>query len=162
AARLREALGSRGRPRGADAVDVAIVGAGPAGIAAAVGLRAAGLSYVLFEQETLGGAIAHYPRQKLAMTETVKLPFYGAVGRPFMTKEELLESLEQVVATAGVEIHEQARVVAVAGRADDFVVTSSRGVVRARRVVLAIGRRGTPRTLGVPGEELPKVTSRLI
>jgi thioredoxin reductase/NAD-dependent dihydropyrimidine dehydrogenase PreA subunit len=162
AARLRDALGSRSRPRGADAVDVAIVGAGPAGIAAAIGTRAAGLSYVLFEQETLGGAIAHYPRQKIAMTETVNLPFYGPFGRPFMSKEELLESLEKVIAAAGVEIQERARVVAVAGRSDDFVITSSRGVVRARRVVLAIGRRGTPRTLGVPGEELAKVTSRLI
>jgi dihydropyrimidine dehydrogenase (NAD+) subunit PreT len=162
AARLGDALASRPRPRGADAVDVAIVGAGPAGIAAALGTRAAGLSHVLFEQETLGGAIAHYPRHKLTMTETVKLPFYGPFGRPFMTKEELLASLEMVVAVAGVEIQEQARVLAVAGRPDDFVVTSSRGVVRARRVVLAIGRRGTPRTLGVPGEDLPKVTSRLI
>jgi thioredoxin reductase/NAD-dependent dihydropyrimidine dehydrogenase PreA subunit len=162
AARVREALGSSRRPRGDDAVDVAIVGAGPAGIATAVGTRAAGLSYVLFEQDTLGGAIAHYPRQKIAMTETVKLPFYGPFGRPFMTKEDLLASLENVVAAAGVEIQEQARVLSVDGRSGDFVITSSRGVVRARRVVLAIGRRGTPRTLGVPGEDLPKVTSRLI
>jgi thioredoxin reductase/ferredoxin len=161
AARVRDALGRARRPE-ADRVDVVIVGAGPAGIGAAVGARAAGLSYVLLEQETLGGAIAHYPRQKIAMTETVKLPFFGPFGRPFMTKEELLASLEKVVAAAGVEIQEQARVLEIDGQPDDFVVTSSRGVVRARRVVLAIGRRGTPRTLGVPGEELPKVTTRLI
>jgi thioredoxin reductase/NAD-dependent dihydropyrimidine dehydrogenase PreA subunit len=162
AARLREALGSARRPQDADAVDVAIVGAGPAGIATAVGARAAGLSYVVLEQETVGGAIAHYPRQKIAMTETVKLPFYGPFGRPFMSKEELLESLEKVMAAAGVEVQDRARVLSVDGRPGDFVITSSRGVVRARRVVLAIGRRGTPRTLGVPGEDLPKVTTRLI
>src|SRR5206468_10546775 len=128
-----------------DLVDVAIVGAGPAGIAAAVGARAAGLSYALLEQETVGGAIAHYPRQKVVMTEAVNLPFHGKFGRPFMAKEDLLEALERVIADAGIELHERARVISIDGPADDFLVTSSRGVLRARRVVLAIGRRGAPR-----------------
>ena len=166
AARVRAALGPAGR-RGngqsdVDLVDVAIVGAGPAGIAAAVGARAAGLSYALLEQETVGGAIAHYPRQKVVMTEAVNLPFHGKFGRPFMAKEDLLEALERVIADAGIEIHERAKVTSIDGPADDFLVTSSRGVLRARRVVLAIGRRGAPRKLGVPGEDLPKVTYRLI
>jgi thioredoxin reductase/ferredoxin len=164
AARVRVALGPSAR-RGhgvGEIVDVAIVGAGPAGIATAVGARAAGLSYALLEQDTVGGAIAHYPRQKLVMTEPVKLPFHGKFGRPFMAKEDLLATLERVIADAGIEVHEKAKVVSVDGQADDFLVTSSRGVLRARRVVLAIGRRGTPRALGVPGDELAKVTYRLI
>ena len=162
AARVRSALGPAARRGDGEIVDVAIVGAGPAGIAAAVGARAAGLSYALLEQETVGGAIAHYPRQKVVMTEPVKLPFHGKFGRPFMAKEDLLATLERVIADAGIEVHEKAKVVSVDGQVGDFLVTSSRGVLRARRVVLAIGRRGTPRALGVPGEDLAKVTYRLI
>ena len=164
AARLRAALGpsTGGGPRPSEMVDVAIVGAGPAGIAAAVGARAAGLSYALLEQDTVGGAIAHYPRQKVVMTEAVNLPFHGKFGRPFMAKEDLLAALERVIAAAGLEIHERAKVLSIDGHAGDFLVTSSRGVLRARRVVLAIGRRGTPRALDVPGDDLPKVTYRLV
>ena len=166
AARVRAALGPsarRGYGQGdAEIVDLAIVGAGPAGIAAAVGARAAGLSYALLEQDTVGGAIAHYPRQKVVMTEAVNLPFHGKFGRPFMAKEDLLATLERVIADAGIEVHEKAKVMSVDGQAGDFLVTSSRGVLRARRVVLAIGRRGTPRALGVPGDDLAKVTYRLI
>ncbi len=68
-----------------------IVGAGPAGIATAVGCRAAGLSYALLEQDTVGGTVAHYPRQKLVMTETVDLPFYGKFGQTLIRKENLVE-----------------------------------------------------------------------
>jgi thioredoxin reductase/ferredoxin len=169
-ARLRDALGASPRRdhqndrdlAGDVAVDVAIVGAGPAGIAAAVGARAAGLSYVVLEQDTLGGAIAHYPRQKVVMTETVNLPFHGPFGRPWMAKEDLLAELTRVIAAADIEVHERAKVLSVAGHRDDFLLTSTRGVLRARRVVLAIGRRGTPLPLGVPGDDLPKVTYRLV
>jgi dihydropyrimidine dehydrogenase (NAD+) subunit PreT len=161
-ARVRASLGPSARHGDAEIVDMAIVGAGPAGIAAAVAARAAGLSYALLEQDTVGGAIAHYPRQKVVMTEAVNLPFHGQFGRPFMAKEDLLAALERVIADAGIEIHERAKVISIDGEVDDFLVTSSRGVLRARRVVLAIGRRGTPRALGVPGDDLPKVTYRLI
>ena len=162
AARVRAALGPSTRREEGELVDVAIVGAGPAGIAAAVGARAAGLSYALLEQDTIGGAIAHYPRQKVVMTEPVNLPFHGKFGRPFMAKEDLLATLERVISDAGIEVHEKAKVVSIDGPAGDFLLTSSRGVLRARRVVLAIGRRGTPRPLGVRGDDLPKVTYRLI
>jgi thioredoxin reductase/ferredoxin len=160
AAGLRASLGAR--PPGADRTDVVIVGAGPAGIAAAVGARAAGLSFELVEQDTVGGTVAHYPRQKLVMTETVKLPFYGPFGRARLSKEELVASFADVLAAARIEVRERAKVIGIDGQRDDFLVTTSRGAVRARRVVLAIGRRGTPRPLGVPGQDLPKVTYRLI
>jgi thioredoxin reductase/ferredoxin len=162
AARLRATLGARARQGDSEIVDLAIVGAGPAGIATAAGARTAGLSYVLLEQETVGGAIAHYPRQKVVMTETVNLPFHGRFGRPWMAKEDLLAALGRVIADAHIQVHEHAKVLSVVGQPDDFLVTSSRGVLRARRVVLAIGRRGTPRPLAVPGDDLPKVTYRLV
>jgi dihydropyrimidine dehydrogenase (NAD+) subunit PreT len=145
-----------------DAVDVAIVGAGPAGIATAVGCRAAGLSFALVEQDTVGGAVAHYPRHKLVMTAPVDLPYYGRFGRPTLQKEDLVAAFGEVLTRANVKVHEQARVTAIDGEGDAFVVTTSRGVLKARRVVLAIGRRGTPRRLGVPGEDAQKVAYRLV
>ena len=150
------------RPRAAGVTDLAIVGAGPAGIATAVGARAAGLSFQVLEQDTLGGTVAQYPRQKLVMSETVNLPFYGPFGSPRMTKEELVAAFADVTQAARIGIHEKTKVTRIDGQPDDFVVTTTRGVVRARRVVLAIGRRGTPRMLGVSGQELPKVAYRLV
>lgn len=148
--------------RHADIVDLAIVGAGPAGIAAAVGARAAGLSFALLEQDTVGGTIAHYPRHKIVMTEPVELPYAGWFGRRLMSKEDLVAAFGQLLARARIQVYEGTKVTGVDGDADDFVVTTSRGALRARRVVLAIGRRGSPRRMGVPGEDTAKVAYRLI
>jgi thioredoxin reductase/ferredoxin len=144
------------------AVDVVIVGAGPAGIATAVGCRAAGLTYALIEQDTVGGTVAHYPRQKLVMTQTIDLPYYGKFGQTLIRKENLIESFQGVIDKAGLKIHEKTKLTALGGEKDSFVVTTDRGVMTSKRVVLAIGRRGTPRKLGVPGEDLEKVAYRLI
>jgi putative YpdA family bacillithiol system oxidoreductase len=159
AARFRETID---RKSAAGAVDVVIVGAGPAGIATAVGCRAAGLSYAVIEQDTVGGTVAHYPRQKLVMTETVDLPFYGKFGQAMIRKESLVSSFHDVITKAGVKIHEKTKVTSIDGAKDNFVVATDRGVLTGKRVVLAIGRRGTPRRMGVPGEELEKVAYRLI
>jgi thioredoxin reductase/Pyruvate/2-oxoacid:ferredoxin oxidoreductase delta subunit len=149
-----------GNPRGS--VDVAVVGAGPAGLATAMGLVSHRLSYRLLEQDTLGGAVAHYPRRKVVMTEKVNLPLYGKFGKPRISKEELLESFQGMVRKAGLKVEEGVKVVGIEGHDGDFTVQTSRGPVRARKVVLAIGRRGSPRKLGVPGEEQQKVVYRLI
>ena len=159
AARLKETTDRQAKGAG---VDVVIVGAGPAGIATAVGCRAAGLTYALVEQDTVGGTVAHYPRQKLVMTETVDLPYYGKFGQKMIRKENLVSSFQDVMAKAGVEVHEKTKVTGIEGERDAFWVTTDRGVLSARRVVLAIGRRGTPRKMGVAGEDLEKVTYRLV
>jgi dihydropyrimidine dehydrogenase (NAD+) subunit PreT len=159
AARLRETIDRSPTTAG---VDVVIVGAGPAGIATAVGCRAAGLSYALLEQDTVGGTVAHYPRQKLVMTETVDLPFYGKFGRKLIRKEDLVGSFREVMAKAGVQVHERTKLTGIDGAKGNFLVTTDRGIVGAKRVVLAIGRRGTPRTMGVPGEDTQKVAYRLV
>jgi thioredoxin reductase/ferredoxin len=159
AARFKETID---RALNTGGVDVAIVGAGPAGIATAVGCRAAGLTYALIEQDTVGGTVAHYPRQKLVMTETVDLPYYGKFGRKLIRKEDLVGSFQQVMAKAGVQVHEKTKVTGIEGAKDSFVIATDRGIVGAKRVVLAIGRRGTPRKIGVPGEELDKVAYRLV
>jgi len=144
------------------AVDVAIVGAGPAGVAAAVALAKQGHSFELLEQERLGGAIFNYPRQKIVMTETVKLPGFGSFGRELMSKEDLLEDLNRVTSQANVSVREGVRVTGLEGEDGAFSVQTSQGAVSARKVVLALGRQGTPRRLGVPGEDLEKVAYRLI
>ncbi|MBS1148930.1 MAG: 4Fe-4S ferredoxin iron-sulfur binding domain protein [Myxococcaceae bacterium] len=143
-------------------VDVAIVGSGPSGLATALGLKKAGVSFRVLERETIGGTIAHYPRQKVVMTEKVVLPFVGRFGKELISKEQLLAGWKHAIAKADLKIEEGVNVTGVSGEDGAFLVTTSKGIVSAKKVVLAIGRRGTPRTLGVPGEELPNVTYRLV
>jgi len=144
------------------AVDVAIVGAGPSGMAAALGLKHAGLTFRLLEQESVGGTISHYPRQKVVMTERVEVPFYGKFGKPLISKEELLEMWGEALEKGGVSVETETKVKGITGSDGAFTLETSRGPVAARKVLLAIGRHGSPRKLGVPGENLPKVAYRMI
>jgi putative YpdA family bacillithiol system oxidoreductase len=143
-------------------VQVAIVGAGPAGLATAVGLHAAGISYRLLEQSNVGGTICSYPRNKVVMTERVKLPLFGGFGRKVMRKEDLLDQVRKLVSTVPLRVEEGVRVLSIDGQDGFFTVLTSNGPVEARKVVLATGRQGTPRHLKVPGEELPKVAYSLV
>lgn len=151
---------------GQDLVDVVIVGAGPAGIAAALECVNRKLSYVLLEQFSLGGSVTHYPRRKLVFTEQIQLPIVGKFGKSEMLKEELVAEFERVCLEGGVTILEGRRVTGVEGNAGDFRVAcmteQGEEIHRGRTVMLAIGRRGTPRKLGVPGEDLPHVVYRLM
>ena len=142
--------------------DVIIVGAGPAGLSAALQAKQAGLDYVVLEQEQLGGALRSFPRQKVVMTAPVEMPIYGKVQLRRTTKEALLELWEEIVLKCELEIEQGVKVGDLRKENDLFVVETSQGERRGRRVLLAIGRRGTPRKLGVPGEQLEKVTYKLI
>ena len=151
------------RPRSSAPFDVLIVGAGPAGIAAGLGAIEHRLRYRLIEQESdLGGAIFHYPRQKIAMTAPVDLPIVGRVKFTEVSKETLLAFWQDIVKRSGLEIEYGARMERIDRSSDGYNVETSKGVQQCGAVLLAIGRRGTPRKLGVPGEELPKVVYRLI
>jgi thioredoxin reductase/NAD-dependent dihydropyrimidine dehydrogenase PreA subunit len=153
------------RPRGdAAPADVAIVGAGPAGLTAALAAIELGLTYRLLEQDAAaGGALRHYPRHKLVMTAPVDLPLLGPAFAPRMTKEQLVELWGTAIERHGVRIEYGVEVERVERDADGtFITTTSRGSVRSRKVLLCVGRRGKPRALGVPGEEASKVAYELV
>ena len=158
---LAEHLAGRRGPVRQGQTEVAIVGAGPAGLATALGARARGIGIRLLEQDVFGGAVAHYPRGKVVMTETVPLPFYGRFGKRYISKEELGAAFRRMVDKATLEVEQGVRATGVDGQEGDFTVLTSRGPVHARHVVLAVGRRGTPRKLGVPGEDRAKVVYAL-
>jgi thioredoxin reductase/Pyruvate/2-oxoacid:ferredoxin oxidoreductase delta subunit len=153
---------ARARPPAADGIaDVCIVGAGPAGICTALALAHHGMTYRLLEQEALASTIAHYPRRKLVMMDVVQLPLWGKFGRRRIPKEDLMQLYQQLIRKARIRVEAGVRVERVDGRDGDFLVSTSAGPVRAAKVVLAVGRRGSPRKLGVPGEERPKVVYAL-
>jgi thioredoxin reductase (NADPH) len=144
------------------ALDVLIVGAGPAGLAASLAAKKLGLSYQTIEQEALGGAVFQYPRGKLVMTAPVELPIVGKVHFRNTSKEELLKFWNQACKGNGLKISYQERVESMQKKDGAFHVKTSKAQYVASTVLLGIGRRGTPRKLGVPGEELSKVVYRLI
>jgi len=151
------------RRRVGEIVDVAIVGAGPAGLSASLRAVEKGLSYVTLEAEEFGGTVAKYPRQKLVMTSPVDFPIYGKFKKLEIGKEELLEFWRKAAGKAGLTINERERVENIRKEPDGaFTIETIKGRYRALVVIVAIGRRGSPRKLEIQGEELPKVMYSLI
>ena len=137
--------------------DLVVIGAGPAGLGAALEARHRGARCVVFEKTQLGGAIYSYPRQKVVMSAPFDLPGLGKIKLRRTTKEALLALFDDIVQRAALSIVERAEVTAIRATATGFVVETSSGATTAHKVVLATGRRGTPRRLGVPGDGAPHV-----
>jgi thioredoxin reductase (NADPH) len=148
--------------KGSGDIDVLIVGAGPAGFAASLGALEKKMKFATIEQESLGGTVAHFPRGKLVMTAPAMLPIVGKMRFRETSKEKLMAFWVKVQKTTGIKINYQERVDKIERLADCFEVTTTKATYRPNSVLLCLGRRGTPRKLGVPGEELPKVAYRLI
>jgi thioredoxin reductase/NAD-dependent dihydropyrimidine dehydrogenase PreA subunit len=144
------------------ALDVLIIGAGPAGLAASLAAKKLGLNYQTVEQDSLGGAVFQYPRGKLVMTAPVELPIVGKVQFRNTSKEDLLKFWEQACKGNGLKIMYRERVEGIENKDGVFHVKTSTRQHVASAILLGIGRRGTPRKLNVPGEALPKVVYRLI
>lgn len=143
--------------------DVVIVGCGPAGLSAGLACIEKKLRYKIVEQEdSLGGAVYHYPRQKMTMTAPVDLAVIGKVKFGEVQKEKLLEFWQDVVKKTNLQIAYNERMERIDREGEHFIVHTTRGQYRGATVLLTMGRRGTPRKLEVPGEDTPKVTYRLI
>ncbi|TFH64349.1 MAG: FAD-binding protein [Gemmatimonadales bacterium] len=149
-----------GEPRidgNADTFDVVIVGSGPAGLSAALEAHRIGLSYEILEQGSLADTVRKYPRHKLLFAEPLTVPLYGDLWIADGSKENLLQIWETIVANTGLHLRTGRRVEQVVRSGDVFRISATGHECHARRIVLALGRRGTPRRLGVPGEELSKL-----
>jgi thioredoxin reductase/NAD-dependent dihydropyrimidine dehydrogenase PreA subunit len=143
-------------------LDLLIVGAGPAGIAAALQAKKDGLRFLVVDQEDLGGTILTYPRKKLVMTQPMELPLYGTVKEREIAKETLIDIFSEVFQKTGLIVRANEKVNEVTRLDDHFRVVTSVAEYEARCVLLAIGRRGSPRKLGAPGEKSEKVAYRLL
>ena len=146
-----------------EVLDLIIVGAGPAGLAAALQAKKEKLNTLLLEQgDGVGGTLLSYPRQKLVMTQPMQIPLHGKFSKREASKEELVQLWEKIVDKAGVRIRGGEQVLGITPENGHYLVKSGRGEYTARRVLLAIGRRGTPRRLGVPGENSSRVAYKLL
>ncbi len=150
-------------PKFPDVFDLLIVGAGPAGISASLRAIELKLKYITLEQDEVGGTVAKYPRQKLVMTSPVEFPMYGKFNKTELSKEHLLAFWDMVLNRSDFNVHTGEKVEDI--RKDEqgiFTVKTLNNQYRSRAVILALGKTGTPKKLGVKGEELPKVMYRLI
>ncbi|HEV3235547.1 MAG TPA: NAD(P)-binding domain-containing protein, partial [Gemmataceae bacterium] len=146
-----------------DVLDVLIVGAGPAGISASLRAAEKKLNYLTLDEGEMGGTVAKYPRQKLVMTSPVEFPMYGKFKKTELSKEELIAFWSKVLERTDFKFRKGEKVEDVRKGEDGiFVVVTAKNQYRALAVVLALGKSGSPRKLGVKGEELPKVMYRLI
>jgi thioredoxin reductase/Pyruvate/2-oxoacid:ferredoxin oxidoreductase delta subunit len=143
--------------------DVIVVGAGPAGISASLAAKDKGLRFITLEQDTLGGTVYTFPRSKIVMTSPMDLPIHGKVKLNETNKSQLLTLWNEVLGKHSIEISENSKVEEILKEGDLFrVKTTKGGNFTTKSVLLAIGRRGTPRKLGVPGESTEKVAYRLM
>jgi thioredoxin reductase/NAD-dependent dihydropyrimidine dehydrogenase PreA subunit len=149
-------------PHGNGRLDVVIVGCGPAGLAAALHAQHRGLDYIVLEKEDIGGTVRYYPRKKIVLSGTVTVPGYGKLDFREISKEQLISIWQDVIEHTRLRVNTGELVDDVQRHQDgSFTVVTSRGRYEANRVILAIGRRGVPRKLDVPGEASPTVSYAL-
>ena len=161
---LREPDFAGARGQGGDVLDLAIIGAGVSGVAAAIEAKGAGLEFRIFEATELFSTVANFPKAKpiytypTGMTPAGHLQFRSEVH----PKEQLLEDLEKQRKDAGVDVT-NARIERIERSGGVLLLHhgDKKTITKARRVIIGIGRSGNHRKLGVPGEDLDKVFNRL-
>lgn len=141
--------------------DIAIIGAGPAGISAATHAASQQLSHILFEKGEVANTIYEYQLGKHVMAEPARLPLRAKCRFAEGSREEILEQFSSDLRTHNVNVR-RAEITKVVRVGEHFELYGAAGVVTARHVVLASGVQGAPRTLGVSGEQLPHVGYTLV
>lgn len=158
-----ESLVKSGFKRNTEMYDLIIVGAGPAGISASLTAKKHNLNFLTVDQDSLGGTVFNFPRSKIVMTAPMDLPLYGKVKLFNTSKTELLSLWQMVLAKNDIRIRENTKIEGIQIDGDHFNVLTLKGeTFQTKNVLLAIGRRGSPRKLGIPGESLEKVAYRLL
>ena len=143
--------------------DLIIIGAGPAGISASLTAKKHNLNAIVLEQDTLGGTVFTFPRAKIVMTSPMDLPLYGKIKLYQTSKTELLDLWQNVISKNDIQIKENSKVEAISSENEYFKLETLNGEqYTSKNILLAIGRRGTPRKLDVPGENREKVAYRLL
>lgn len=142
--------------------EILIAGAGPAGLAASLRCIELGLKYQVIDQDYPGGTILNYPRKKLTLVQPVSLPLHGRLNNKLYSKEDLLEIWDKLITTHKINLKTAYKLLSIDPADTGYTMNTSGGKLHASHVILAMGRRGTPRKLNVPGEELPKVMYKLI
>jgi thioredoxin reductase/Pyruvate/2-oxoacid:ferredoxin oxidoreductase delta subunit len=143
--------------------DLIVVGAGPAGISASLNAKKHNLKCLTLEQDTLGGTVFTFPRSKIVMTSPMDVPLHGKVKLSETSKTELLDFWTSVLQKNAIPIRENIKVEAITHENGHFKVEAITGEeFTTNAVLLSIGRRGTPRKLGIPGETMEKVAYRLL
>jgi thioredoxin reductase len=159
-------IASEKKNKNPDVLDALVVGCGPAGLAASLYLKQAGLRFMTVEREDIGGTVRYYPRKKLVMTSPLTIPGYGKLKHREIVKEDLVGVWSEVVEQTGISDYivtqnpfESAE---RSSPTSPFFVRTTKGEFETSRIILAVGRRGTPRKLGVPGEDAPHVMYSLL
>lgn len=142
--------------------DILIIGAGPAGLSAALTAKHHGLNFVIIDQQGAGGTILQYPRKKVVMTRPVEIPLYGWLNKSEYSKEELLDIWEAIQQDHDIKVKVGEKLENIEKADNGFKVLTQQNTYFARKVILSLGRRGTPRKLNIPGEDLPKVMYKLM
>jgi thioredoxin reductase/NAD-dependent dihydropyrimidine dehydrogenase PreA subunit len=139
-------------------LDLIFVGAGPAGLSGSLAAKEAGLSALVLEQGSFADTIRRFPNRKIVMAEPVKVPMYGSLWISDAPKETLLSVWQTIIASAQIDIRENEQVLGIRRNGNDtFHVTTPNGSYECQKVILAIGKRGSPRRLEIKGSELPKL-----
>ena len=141
---------------------IVVIGAGPAGLSCSISLMEMGIPVILLDQSEPGGTILQYPRRKLVMVQPIEMPGYGEMSNSEYSKEELLEIWGKILESHSPDFRSGHQLKSIEKNGHGYKITTSADEFTSDYVVLALGRRGTPRKLGVPGEDLSKVAYKLM
>jgi thioredoxin reductase/ferredoxin len=156
-----EAFAAERKGKAGDVYDLIIIGAGPSGVSAGIRALELGYKHLIVESSRAFNTIGNFPAGK-PIYVTPAGPVQSPLAFTDGSKETLIAQLQAGKAAHDIQLHEGEMVTSIAGSSGRFFVETPAATYKALRVVIAVGKTGATRSLGVPGEGLPKVFSRLI